>query len=247
MCFQIFDHGLAGYKTIHALVGFGTVFIHSGRQCKDGDEGQVVTHGTCVVIGIVGARDFDATGAKFTIDKVVGNDGNLTIAQRQVNFFTHQMFVAIVFWVDSQRAVGHHGFGACGGNGHAFLHHAVNQLRAIGKRIQDVVHLAIGFGVFHFQIGHSALQHRVPTDQAFASVNEALLVQLHKGFGHHFGQLVVHGEILARPVHTVAHAAHLLRDGVTRLFFPLPDFGHKVFACFGGCGAHVVAADALAL
>ena len=76
------------------------------------------------------------------------------------------------------------------------------------------MHLAIGFGVFHFQIGYSALQHRVPTDQALASVNEALLVQFHKGFGHYFGQLVVHGEVLARPVNTVAHAAHLLRDGV---------------------------------
>ncbi|MEY3886359.1 MAG: hypothetical protein RL650_451, partial [Pseudomonadota bacterium] len=63
----------------------------------------------------------------------------------------------------------------------------------------------------------------------------------------HFGQLVVHGEVLARPVHAVAHAAHLLRDGVARLFFPFPHFGNKVFARFGGRGAHVVAADALTL
>ena len=46
---------------------------------------------------------------------------------------------------------------AGGGNGHAFLHHAVNVLEAVCKRVQDVVHLAIGFGVFHFQIGYGAL------------------------------------------------------------------------------------------
>ena len=109
------------------------------------------------------------------------------------------------------------------------------------------MHLAVGFGVLHFQVGHRALQHRVPADQALAAVNQALLVQLHKGFGHHFGQLVVHGEVLARPVHAVAHAAHLLRDGVARLFFPFPHFGHKVFARFGRRWAHVVSADALAL
>ena len=157
LSFQVFDHGLAGYKAVHALVGFGTVFIHSGRQCEDGDEGQVVTHGTCVVVGIVGARDLHATGAKFTVNKVVCNDGNLAIAQRQIHFFAHQMFVAFVFGVNGQRAICQHGFRAGGGNGHAFLHHTVNVLGTVCKRVQDVVHLAIGFGVFHFQIGHGAL------------------------------------------------------------------------------------------
>ena len=245
--FQVFDHGLAGYKAVHALIGFWAVFIHSGRQCEDGDEGQVVAHGTCVVVGIVGARDLHATGAKFTVNKVVCNDGDLAIAQRQIHFFAHQMFVAFVFGVNGQRTIGQHGFRTGGGNGHAFLHHAINELRAIGKRVQDVVHLAIGFDVFNLQIGHRTLQHRIPAHQTLASVNEALLVQLHKGFGHHFGQLVVHGEVLARPIHAVAHAAHLLGDGVARLFFPFPYFGHKIFACFSGRGAHFMAADALAL
>ena len=193
------------------------------------------------------ARDLHATRAKFAIDKVVGNDGDLAVAQRQIHFFADQMFVTLVFRVNGQRAVGHHGFRTGGGNGHAFLHHAVNQLRAVCKRVQDVMHLAVGFGVFHFQVGHRALQHRVPADQALAAVNQALLVKLHKGFGHHFGQLVVHGEVLARPVHAVAHAAHLLRDGVARLLFPFPHFRHKVFARFGRSRAHVVAANALAL
>ena len=165
----------------------------------------------------------------------------------QVHFFADQMFVTFVFGVNGQSAVGHHGFRTGGGNGHAFLHHTVNQLRAVSKRVQDVMHLAVGFGVFHFQVRHCALQHRVPADQALAAVNQALLVQLHKGLGHHFGQLVVHGEVLARPVYAIAHAAHLLRDGVARLFFPFPHFGHKVFACFGRRWAHVVAANTLAL
>ena len=157
------------------------------------------------------------------------------------------MFVALVFRVNGQSAVGHHGFRTGGGNRHAFLQHAVNQLGAVGKRVQDVMHLAVGFGVFHFQVGHGALQHWVPAHQALAAVNQALLVQLHKGFRHHFGQLVVHGEVLARPVHAVAHAAHLLRDGIARLLFPFPHFGHKVFTGFGRRRAHVVSADALAL
>jgi hypothetical protein len=53
--------------------------------------------------------------------------------------------------------------GTGGGNGHAFLHHAVNQLRAVCKRVQDVMHLAVGFGVFHFKVRHGALQAQGPS------------------------------------------------------------------------------------
>ena len=106
---------------------------------------------------------------------------------------------------------------------------------------------AFFFFAFHLQVRHRALQHRVPVDQAFAAVNQPLLVELDKGLSDCFGQIGVHGEVLTAPVHTVAHAAHLAGDGAARLFFPLPHFVDKVFARLGGRGAHVVAADALCL
>ena len=146
-----------------------------------------------------------------------------------------------------QSAIGHHGLGAGGGNRHAFLHHAVNQLRPLGKRVADVVHLPIRFGGFDFQVRHRAHQHRVPIDQALATVNQTLLVELDKGVGDHGRQLVVHGEVFAAPVHAVAHAAHLLGDGVARLLFPLPHFGNEIFTRHIRGGPHVVAADALGL
>ena len=61
LCFQVFDHGLARYKAVHALVGFGAVFVHRSCQCEDGDQRQVVAHGTCVVVGVMRAGDLHAT------------------------------------------------------------------------------------------------------------------------------------------------------------------------------------------
>jgi hypothetical protein len=74
-----------------------------------------------------------------------------------------------------------------------------------------------------------------------------LLIKLHEGFGHGLGQLGVHREVFAAPVHAVAHAAHLAGDGVARFFFPLPHLAHKVLARFGGASAHIVPADAFGL
>ena len=94
---------------------------------------------------------------------------------------------------------------------------------------------AVLFFALNFQVTHRALQDRVPVDQALAAVNQALLVQLHKGGGDHLGHFRVHGEVLVLPRHRVAHAPHLLRDGGAGLFFPFPDFVNE------GGAAQVVA------
>ena len=109
------------------------------------------------------------------------------------------------------------------------------------------MHLALRLCGLHLQVTDGALQHRIPIDQALAPVNQSLLVEPHKSLGHRCGQLGVHGEVLAAPVHAVTHAAHLRGDGVAGLFFPFPDLGDEVLARLSGRRPHVVAADALAL
>jgi hypothetical protein len=114
--------------------------------------------------------------------------------------------------------------------------------RAIGQRVADVPQRAVFLFALHFQVGHGGLQHRVPVHQALAAVDQALLVQAHEGLGHHLGQLVVHGEVFAAPVHAVAHAAHLRGDGVADFSFHSHTLATKFFAA-----QVVAAADALLL
>ena len=238
---QIGQQRLAGHKPVQALVGQWSVVVDLGVQGEDRDQRQVMPLGAGIVVKVVGAGDLDATRAKGAVYKVVGNDGDLAVAQGQVHHFSDQVFVAVVFRVHRQRTVCHHRLWPGGRNRHALAEHAVHQLRAIGKRVQDVVHLALSLGAFHLQIAYRALQYRVPVDQALSAVNQALLKQAHKSFGHRPGQLGVHGEVFAAPVHTVAHAAHLGGDGVAAVFLPLPHLFQKRFA------PEVVSADLLFL
>ena len=94
---------------------------------------------------------------------------------------------------------------------------------------------AVLFFALNFQVTHRALQDRVPVDEPLTAVDQALLVQLHKGGGDHLGHFRVHGEVLVLPGHRIAHAPHLLRDGGAGLFFPFPDFVNE------GGAAQVVA------
>ena len=118
------------------------VVVDLGVKGKDGDQRQVVALGAGVVIEVVCTGDLDAARAKSAVHKVVRDDGDFAVAQGQVHHFPQQVDVALVLGVDGERAVGHHGLGAGGGNGHALAQHAVDQLRPVGEGVQDVMHLA---------------------------------------------------------------------------------------------------------
>ncbi len=101
--------------------------------------------------------------------------------------------------------------------------------------------MAIGLFGLDFQVGHGGQQLGIPVDQALAAVDQSLFMQAHEGFHHAARHAVVHGEVFAGPVGRGAQAAHLLGDGVARLFLPFPDFFHEFFA------AEVVAGNLLGI
>ena len=139
------------------------------------------------------------------------------------------------------RHVAQHGLGAGGGHHDGIQSLCFQRAVCVHQRVADVPERAFFLFAFHLQIAHGAHQHRVPVHQTLAAVNQALFIQLHKGFCHRFGQLFVHGEVLAAPVHAVAHSAHLGGDSVSRFFFPLPHLLGE------GLAPQVVAADVLLL
>ena len=104
--------------------------------------------GTCVVIKVMRACNLDATRSEFAVNKIIGNDRNLTVAKWQINQLANQVLVTRIFRMYSECAVRHHGLGPRGSDGHAALFHAVNELWAIGKGIANVVHLPVALGAF---------------------------------------------------------------------------------------------------
>ncbi len=180
---QVAQHRLTRFETVKTAVGRRCGVVQRGVERKDIDQRQLVTLGARVVVEVVCAGDFDHPRSKRRVNKVVGNDRDGALAQRQLHVLPHQVLVAGVVGVHGHSAVAQHGFGAGGGHHQAWHRFTINGLWAVGKGVAHVVQRPLGLGAFYFKVGHRALQHRVPVDQAFATVNQALLVQTHKGFG----------------------------------------------------------------
>ena len=156
--FEVLQHRLAAVVTVQAAVGCWAVVVDLGIQREDGDQRQAVALRTSVVVEVVRAGDLDAAAAECLVHKVVRNDGNLAVAQRQVDHLADQVFVTLVVRVHTQRAVGQHGLRPCGGDVHAAHGRAVGGgLWTVAEGVFDVPHEAIALFVFHLQIRHCAL------------------------------------------------------------------------------------------
>ena len=238
---QVGHHLFAGRKAVQALVGGRCLVVDLGIEREHADHWQAVALAHGVVVGVMRRGDFDHAGAKGSVHIGVGNYRDASAAQGQLYLLADQVGVALVFGVYHHGYVAQQGFRAGGGHHKAWCQRAVDSLRAIGKGVADVPQEAVFLFALHFQVAHRAHQHRVPVDQAFAAVNQTLLIELDKGFGHGARQLGVHGEVLAAPVHGVTHAAHLCGDGLAAFLFPLPHLGYK------GVSPQVMPADALGL
>jgi len=102
---------------------------------------------------------------------------------------------------------------------------------SVGQGITKVPQRAgLVFAGEHFQIGERGVKHRIPIDEALASVDEPFLVKAHKHFGDGAREAVVHREAIARPIDRVAESSFLTRNRVARLRLPFPHALHERFA-----------------
>ncbi len=251
---ELGDDGLARSEAIHVRVAVGQGSIdlvirraveieHLGASqdrgvlVEDVDQRQLVALADFIVIEVVGRGDLHAAGAEFQVDVVVGDDGDQAVDQRQHDVAADQALVAFVLGMDRDGGIAEHGFRASGGDHQVIL--AIGGACAVSQRVAQMPEVALLVVVFHFQVGNGGMQLGVPVDQAFAAIDQAILVQAHKGFLDRFGQAGIHGEALARPVHGGAQAANLAGDVAAGFMLPFPDLFEKLRA------AQVVAADAL--
>ena len=80
-----------------------------------------------IVIEIMGWRDLYAACAKGWVNIVIGNDRQRSADQGQLQCFSNQMSLALIFRIYRNGNIAQHGLGPCGGNNQA--------LTAIGKWI----------------------------------------------------------------------------------------------------------------
>ncbi len=214
--FKIFEHLLPRFEAVQSLVRTG-VLVHLRDFVHHVNLRQVVAQAGLEIVGIVRRRDLHRAGAELGIgEDVVGDDRDLAIHQRQQDFLPVQMTVALVGGVHRHRGVAQHRLGTRGRN------HDVLVLGA-DHRITDLVNLALRVLVHDFEVGDGGDASRTPVHDVLAAIDQPFFVQADEGLAHRARHALVHGEVLARPVHRSAEALHLLQNDAAIVLLPVPD------------------------
>ena len=173
----------------------------------------------------------------------VGHDGNAAPGDRQDDVLADHALVAGVLGVDGHGHVGQHGFRARGGD-HDMVGPVI-EAHTIGQRIAEPPEAALDLARFDFEVGNRGLELGVPVHQPLVAVDQALIVEVDEDLDHRAGEVRVHRELFAAPVHRAAQAAQLARDRAAAFRLPFPHLGDELLA--GVVGALVTGGFELAL
>ena len=103
--------------------------------------------------------------------------------------------------------------------------------------ILDVIELASDVLMLDFDIGQSGQATGAPVNQAFAPVDQALVIEPDEYFSDRPREAIVHGKPQAGPVTGGAQSFQLFDDCPAGLGFPFPDALHKAIPPHGfPCG-----------
>ena len=84
--------------------------------------------------------------------------------------------IALILRIDGHRRIAQHGLGARRGHHDAAVF--------LGKRVTDMVEVAIDVFVLHFQVRQGGMAAMAPVDNVITAVNQAFVVKLNKYFAH---------------------------------------------------------------
>ena len=105
--------------------------------------------------------------------------------------------MALVLGIHANGGIRHDGFRAGGGNDQVLVRGIAV---AVGNKVFQVIEMALGVLVDDFVVAHGGEGLRIPVHHAYAFVNPAFLVEVHKGVNHGLAQGGLHGEAGAVPV-----------------------------------------------
>ena len=117
---EVFDHASTRCETIKAGIGAG-IRVHLVVFVNDFDLRKVVAQSGFEVVGIVRWRDFDGTSTELGLCKIVSDDRDFPIHQREQDFLAMQVRIALIFRIHGNGSIAEHGFRARGGDGNEFV------------------------------------------------------------------------------------------------------------------------------
>ena len=218
--FQPLDDFFPGIEPFVSLE-FAGELVQDSLFVEDRDEIEIVAFSDLVVIRIVGRCDFDDAGSELHVDMFVGDDGNLSVDQREAYLFPDEMFVAFVVGMDHDGRIAEVGFGP------RRRDHDIPLL--VDERIADMVEPAFVLFVFDFDVAQCPVVG-TPVDHVVAPDDQFFIVELDEGFSDGVFEPFVHRESLAAPGGGDAQFSHLVDDHSAAVLFPFPDPLQEGFA-----------------
>ena len=218
---QIGDDAFAGRGAVEAAIGRGHLVVERRVQGHHVDHRQSMTQSDFIVVEIVRRRDLDAAGAERRVDVIVADHRDVALGERQAHLPADQVPVALIVGMHGDRGVPQHGLGP---------RRRHDEVAAVVQRVLEMPKMARLLLRDHFQVRQSRFQHRIPVDQPFTAVDRSVPIQTNEGLGDRLGELGIHRELVALPVHRGAQPAQLPGDRAARGAFPLPDFGNEGLA-----------------
>ncbi len=208
-----------GQRTALDVEGLGG-FEDMGGLREDIDQRKTSALADFIVVEVVGRGDLHAARALVHVGVLIGDDGDATADQRQLDELADQRGVALVVGIDRHGAVAEQGLGAGGGD-HQMVEAGVGG-DTVGQRIAEVPELTLLVAILDLEIGDGGVQRRVPVDQALAAIHQILFIQADEDLLHRLVEALIHGEALAAPVEACAHSTELAGDMAAGLMLPFP-------------------------
>jgi len=170
----------------------------------------------------MGGCHLEHAGAELKVDMLVGDDRDELFLPRQLdgqrtnNVFADEVRVARVLGIHGHSRVAGNGFRSGSGDGEPGA--------GIFRHLDlEVIHEPFLRFHFHFLVGQGGLRHGAPVHHAFAAVDQALLVELHKDLLNTVRILRVHGEPFAGPITGTTQLLELVDDDAAMFLLPFPD------------------------
>ena len=121
-----------------------------------------------LIIFIMSRGDFQAPCTKLNIDIGVFDDWNLSVGNRNNNFFAMKMRKSFIVGMHSNSCISHYCFWSCSGNGYCLI--------AIGNLIFDGIQFALFFLIYHLFVGKRRLCFWIPVYHSITSIDKTTLI-----------------------------------------------------------------------
>ncbi len=191
--------------------------VHRAVEVHHERHGQAMTAADLEVVGVVGWGHLHGAGAKRRIHRLISDNWNLTVQDRQPHRLADEVRIARVLRVNSHPGIAQHRLRP----GRSDDHHL--PVFAALDRVGEVPERRLLLPVDHLKIGEGRHAPRTPGDDPLAAVDQPLVVEVLEDVAHRPGRPRIHGEEKPRPVARSSQKPELLPRPAPITFHVGPD------------------------